>query len=362
MDLYTLDSSTHYRVTVTDVYNSLIWTERWQSYGEFELEIVASPQNKGRFSVGTWVSINESFRVMIVDSTEETYQDGEAVLHVKGKSLESILLDRVVKESNNSGSEEPWSFSGTPTQLANKMFDHICRDGALHPDDVLPNLMPGSLYVPGTIEQTHDSLTWAQKPDILYNAIRDVCERFNLGFRLVSAKNDSKLYFDVYQGNDRTSRQNVLVPVVFDVKLDDYFVTSDFRSVENHKNVAYVHIDEHEYILNDQSIPFGASGFDRRVMLVDGVLSDGQSVQSALISSGRTALAKHKRIRLVDGMFRMPIAYKYDSYYLLGDIVEFRYSNGDSENKRVTEQIFVSDAEGYRSYPTLSAETVDLPS
>jgi hypothetical protein len=43
---------------------------------------------------------------------------------------------------------------------------------------------------------------------------------------------------------------------------------------------------------------------------------------------------------------------------MLGDLVEVRNSDGYSNIKRVTEQIFSDDSEGEKSYPTLSSELV----
>lgn len=40
-------------------------------------------------------------------------------------------------------------------------------------------------------------------------------------------------------------------------------------------------------------------------------------------------------------------------HYELGDIVEMRDNDGAGNYMRVTEQIFVHDSEGERSYPTL---------
>ena len=53
--------------------------------------------------------------------------------------------------------------------------------------------------------------------------------------------------------------------------------------------------------------------------------------------------------------------YKYGVDYGLGDLVELRDSSGNINVMRVTEQIFVSDKEGIRSYPTLTFDMLITP-
>jgi hypothetical protein len=52
MEVYTLDSLLR-RTTVVDVYQSLIWTERWIESGDFQLDIVSTPATRRLFAAGT---------------------------------------------------------------------------------------------------------------------------------------------------------------------------------------------------------------------------------------------------------------------------------------------------------------------
>ena len=59
----------------------------------------------------------------------------------------------------------------------------------------------------------------------------------------------------------------------------------------------------------------------------------------------------------MDGEIRQNSQYVYNRDYYLGDLVEMRNVDGVANQMRVTEQIFVSDKEGERTYPTLAINT-----
>ena len=91
MELYTLDSLFQ-RIDVIDRYQSLIWTERWASWGDFELSIRSTFDTRRRLNVGTMLSLRSSYRIMIVETIEDgSDSEGNATLKVKGRSLEKIL-------------------------------------------------------------------------------------------------------------------------------------------------------------------------------------------------------------------------------------------------------------------------------
>lgn len=106
------------------------------------------------------------------------------------------------------------------------------------------------------------------------------------------------------------------------------------------------------------------NGFDRRVLLVkaDDITDEDPLVASAkMIQKGKEELAKHRRLSAFDGELTNSSKYKYGIDYNLGDLVELRNEDGVTNKMRVTEQIFVSDKEGERSYPTLTLEQFVMP-
>jgi hypothetical protein len=166
----------------------------------------------------------------------------------------------------------------------------------------------------------------------------------------------SQIYWDVYTGSDRTSSQTTLPAVLFTPELDNLQNTKELTSIESAKNVAYVYSPAGFEMVYPVGVDPEVDGFDRRVLVVDAndITVDNPDVPAALIQRGNEALAQAQVYQAFDGEISQNSQYKYGVDYNLGDLVEQRNVDGIANLMRVTEQIFVSDSEGERSYPTLT--------
>lgn len=359
MELYVLDSLLR-RTEVVDKFESLIWTERWQEFGDFELDIFSTRQAREQFKPGNKLAMNLSHRVMQVKTAEDAVDDqGMATLKVKGYSLEKYLEDRVAKDTmSNLVAEPKWIITDKPANVMRIMFSDICRTGNLNASDIIPFLQAGTfLPVPG-IPEPVTNITWQQEIDTLYNALKGIGDLYDLGFRLVRNYDTSQLFFDVYTGDDRTSGQAVFPPVIFAPDFDNLQNTSELSSIENAKDVAYVFSDVGWAMVYPTGVdPALATGFDRHVLLVHATEVDANTVNiaGALDQAGKEALAQNRALSAFDGELNQNSQYVYGRDYNLGDMVELRNKDGVIRDRRVSEQIFVHDAQGERSYPTLMA-------
>jgi hypothetical protein len=359
VEVYVLDSLLR-RTAVFDKFESLIWTERFAEVGDFELDLTSTLANRRAFLHGTQIAINESLRVMKVETVEDaTDADGKAILKVKGYSIEDVLRHRVAKYSMLNTTDEPtWDILAPPADIARTMFDHICRDGALDLADKIPFLQTGSIYPASTLPEPNTVISWNQSPDALYNAIKNVLDPYELGFRLVRDFDSSRLYFDIYAGNDRTSRQTVLAPVIFSENLENIQNTTELTTIADSKNVAYVFSSVGVKVVIAENVDPDVDGFERRVLVVNAsdITADDFDIDGSLYQRGIEELNKNRGQALFDGEVNQYSQYKYGQDYDLGDLVEMRNKDGKVSYKRVTEQIFVSDDNGDRSYPTLYAD------
>lgn len=358
MDVYILDGLLR-RTHVVDKFESLIWTERWQDAGDFELDLKSTLENRTQFLVGTRIAINNSYRVMTVESVEDKTDDsGKQMLMVKGRSLEAILEDRVAKQSMSDLTVNPkWILTGTPGDVAREMFDDICRNTVLDPKDLIPFLQPGTIFPEDTIPETTTPIEWEQAPASLYKAIQEVCTTYDLGFRLVRNFDASQLYFDIYTGHDRTTMQTDVDPVVFATGLDNIENTTEFSSIQKSKNVAYVFSEQGYEIVYGENVDPDAEGFDRRVIVVTATVDENHpNISAVLIQAGEEALLNNRAKELFDGEVNQRTKYTYGVDYEVGDLVEMRNKDGVITYKRVVEQIFVDDSNGERAYPTLALD------
>lgn len=443
MELYILDSRLR-RTAVVDRFESLIWTERYTAWGDFELVIYSTSDSKSLFAAGTRLSMSDSYSVMTVEFVEDKVDsEGRQLLHVSGRSLESLLDERVARNTFADLTTVPkWVLTGTPASIMRQVFNAICRDNVNFEDDEIPFLMPGSIFPPSNIPEPDENITVELDLTTVYNVLKEMGSTYNLGFRLIRNFDESELYFDVYSGNDRTLQQTVLDPVVFSPELDNLTNTSEITSVTDYKNVAYVFHTSGVQVVTADGVNVEIDGFARRVMPVDasditiperpydlttaqqesinaGIalitsleehknalqklldkvklsstdimaisavtssasLTTAQKaditaakdnsvaydptetawLNNALVQKGKAELAKSRSISAFDGELPFQTGYTYELDYQLGDLVEMHSANGVTNHMRVTEQIFVSDGEGERSYPTLIIDLFITP-
>lgn len=357
MDLYVLDGALR-RSIVVDTFQSLVWTERFSSFGDFELQIKSTPETRSIFQNDTWISIRQSKRAMIVETVENGLKDdGSRILTVKGRSLEKLLEDRVAKESLDNLTDSPkWVLTGTPGAILRSVFNSICVDGILDIADIIPFLVTGNPFPEDTIAEFSDDITVEIEPKSLYEFISSVCETYEFGFRLAIDTDLHELYFNIYAGVDRTSLQSEVTPILFSPELDNLQNSTEFKNSQSEKNVAYVFSKYGTNVVFADGVDPLVQGFSRKVLMVNAsdITADTVDVPSALIKSGKEALANAKRQTIFDGEVSNASGLVYGIDYNLGDVVELRNADGEVAYKRVTEFIFSSDSEGDRAYPSLS--------
>lgn len=362
MDIYVLDENLQPAVVV-DTYESAIWTERYSEWGDFEIVSSVTDALDTVFRRGTPLGLPGSKRIMIVETVEEP---GDGMQKFTGRSMEAILDSRVNQPTNISAGNASAvvTRTGTPQSVAKFFFESTCRTNSLVAADNLPFVEAGDLFPAGNIPMPTDSLTYQYAEESLYSAIKGVCDPYELGFVIGRNHGSAKARFQVYTGSDRSGWQKTLPPVIFSPELDTLQSASMITSSANHKNVAYVFAQNGSRIVYGNGADPSTAGIDRRVMLVEAsdiAIAKGAALDQALEVRGKQALAEHRSLSAFDGEIPPSSPYVYGVDYFLGDFVERRNSTGYANKMLVTEQIFVSDAEGDRSYPTLQALDLITP-
>lgn len=364
MELYTLDPL-YRRQEVFDVWKSLIWTERYKDLGDFQLDIVSTNKSRSLLKVGTYLAISDSFYVMKITSTEDDdSSDGERMLTVKGVALETILDDRVAAAALTDTTTTPkWTITDTPTAVMRKIFHDICVTGTLSAQDIIPFVVEGSFLPASTVAEPVDPVTVDIEPMSVLAAIKQIADVWNIGFRLLRHYDTSQIYWEVYTGSDRTSSQTALPAVIFAPELDNLQNTKELIDINGTANVAYVFSPAGFQEVYPVGVDPEVEGFERHVIVVNAtdVTTDAyptpEDVTAILTQKGNEALAQVQTYQAFDGEISQTSKYKYGRDYNLGDIVEQRNTDGVANIMRVTEQIFASDENGERSYPTLTLNT-----
>lgn len=358
MELYTLDALFR-RIHVIDRFISLIWTERFNTFGDFQLDIYSEYDTRSILVPDTYLAMSESNYIMRIESFEDDVDaQGARILIIKGRSMEAILLDRVAKDSTSTLTVSPqWTITNPPATIARKIFHDICVTGILNVGDIIP-CVEGTFLPASTIVEPIDPITVNIKPTTVYDAVAvQLCATWELGMRFLRKDSTGQIYFDIYSGNDRTSGQTALTPIIFAPQLDNLQNTKELTTIDKSKNVAYVFSPNGFEMVYPYSVDPTVEGFERRVLVVDAsdiTSTSVPDVPAALIRRGNDALSAARTYQGFDGEISQNSQYVYGRDYSLGDVVEMQNIDGVANQMRVTEQIFVQDSTGVRSYPTLT--------
>lgn len=364
LEWYTLDDQLR-RDQVIEGFETFIWTERYSSAGDFQIVTKSTYNNRTSLAPGTRIGMEGSTYVMVVDTVDDdTDNDGSRLLNITGSSIENLLNDRVAMPAIANLDETPaWIVEGTPGNIVRQMFHEICVFAVLNANDTFPFFTEGTLLPSGNIPEPADLITVAAPPDTLYNTIKKICDTYGLGFRFVKHGDLGQLYFEVYTGSDRTSAQSVVPAVIFDPELDNLSQVRQLTSTALVKTTAYVFAKNGAVTVNAPTASPDAVGSERRVLFVNSSnTSDaGPDLTAALQQEGLIALSAQRTVYSFDGQLPVSQPYVYGTDYKLGDIVEERNEDGFGNLMMVTEQIFTSDKEGERAFPTLSISLAITP-
>ena len=353
MDLVTLDTNLD-PIAIVDSYSSIIWTDRYFKYGDFELYMAVNEVVLSTVKCDYYLTNPESEHVMIVDGVhiDSDSENGDYVT-ITGKSLESILERRII-----------WGrkvVSGTPQKVIKDLLD----DCIINPSDSKRKI---SNFV---FEESTDPVITGLPPfdaqytgDNLYDVIEAICNDNQIGFKITL--NDSKQFvFKLYAGVDRSYNQTANSFVVFSPSFDNLLNANYMENRSALKTVALV-AGEGEGSDRQYTTVEGSSetGIYRRELFVDArdISSDpGEDGGSTLTTEEYTAQmnqrGKEKLSECVDvssfeGQAETRIMYKYGEDFFTGDIVQFADSYGHEAPARIVEMITSDNEEGLSVYPT----------
>ena len=347
---------------IIEEYESLIWTDRWQTLGDFEMVIESTLQNRIDFTAGRRLDCSFSSHIMVIETVDDGEdEEGNRTLVIKGSSLESILDHRILMGSATGAN---WKYKLTPGAAALKMFKDICIDGIVSSQDILRDTVTTTFGDPGNLTLSPYELELDLPPQPLRPAIENLAKQWDFGYRLVRDKATGLIHFNVYGGSNRTSYavKTTGNAVLFSKNLDNLQNIRRVSTDKDTKNAAYIAGPGNRFIM---LLPYGTApdidSYDRKVLYVDARDIDTTTItniENAMVERGYTAFLDHMATNAFDGEIDQSSSYVYGRDYDLGDIVEMQ-DEGMSYFIRVSEHIYVSDQNGDRSYPTLDLNTMN---
>lgn len=356
MELFIMDEQFKSLYNV-DMFESLIWTERYNGCGNFEfytpinqelLKITKEIQKKMESKLDCYAWLKEADGVMIIEDLEMT-TDTETGNHliVSGRGLESLLERRIV-----------WEQTSLDGNLQNGIL-RLINDAIISPK-IADRKIPNFKFVASTNDDIKALTIRAQYTgDNLYDTALQICNTNGLGFDVI-LDSDNSFSFTLTKGEDRSYDQNKNPYVIFSPKYENIINSDYLESIKTLRNVSLV-AGEGEGLARRTFTVGSASGLTRRELYVDardiqsetseGKISDAE-YNKMLQQRGKEKMEECPYTKVFTGEIEATKTFVYGRDFFKGDIVQIVNEYGMESKVRVSEFVRVFDTTGYRTYPT----------
>ena len=342
------------RIYIMDFYESLIWTDRYFSCGDFELYTTMQSGLLNHIKQGRYLQIRESDHVMIIEKIQITSDiDTGNKLIVTGRSLESLLDRRIIWGQVVVNASIQSAIKGLIT-------DNIISPS--NPKRRIPNFIFQEVSDPA-INAVHIRAQYTG--DNLYDVIQMMCEESGIGFKIIL--NDSgQFVFTLYSGKDRSYNQTENPYVIFSPKFDNMLSGNYMESNSNLKNVTLIAGEGEGKDRKYVSIG-NKEGLERRELFTDARDISSKKEDGAVIPQdeyikqlsrrGIEKLLEHPSIVSFEGQIETKIMFEYGKDFFNGDIVQIANEYGHETQVRILEIVMSENSEGITVYPTFKTLT-----
>lgn len=347
MELLVLNTSFE-SIAVLDTYESLIWTDRYNAYGDFEMFFAMNESFLTFLKEDNYLWLKDSEHTMIIEDIKINADTEEGNhLVVTGRSLESILERRII-----------WGqriFKGNLQNAIQTMLNECIISPAIA-DRKIPNFR----FVASTDPKiTSLKIDNQYTGDDLYTVVKGLCEENNIGFKIVLT-DDNWFEFSLYAGVDRSYDQTENPYVVFSPNFENIINSNYFSSKASYRNVTLV-AGEGEGASRKTTVVGSGTGLGRRELFTDardissdtedGTLSDAE-YYAQLRTRGLKNLADYTVTTAFEGEVEVTRLFKYGEDFYIGDIVQIANEYGNEGSAYISELIISRSEEGFSVYPT----------
>lgn len=337
-------------VYIVDSFKSMIWTDRYNEYGDFEIYLTLTNNSDilKYLKEDYYLWLKESEHCMIIEdlAVDSDTEDGNHLI-VTGRSLESILERRII-----------WGQKVLTGNLQDAI-ETLLNESIISPS-ITERKIDNFIFEPSTDPRVTELTIDAQfTGNNLYDVIKKLCQSNNLGFKIVLNDNN-QFVFSLYAGADRSYNQNANPWVVFSPGFENIINSNYFTSKANLKNVTLV-AGEGEGASRKTTTVGSGSGLNRRELFTDardissdvdgGTLTNEQYIKK-LKARGIEKLSEHIVKTAFEGEVEATRLFKYGEDFFIGDIVQIANEYGHEGRAYISELIISQNEDGISVYPT----------
>lgn len=356
MELIVVDNLTMRNIAIVDVFQSLIWTERYFKCGDFEICTGATTENIELLKHGRYLILKGSDQVMVIEEVQIDcdLEAGQRLL-VSGRSLESLLDRRII-----------WDQTTVDSKIQTAVLK-LLNENAINPANA-------NRKIPGLIFETSsdtrlDAIKVANQftGTNLYEAIQVMCEAAGVGFE-IRLNETYQFVFRLYVGQDRSYDQFENPYVIFSPKFENLSESNYLESTKIMKTVALVGGEGEGSERRKLEVPVDSGAgtlLDRREMFVDArdisskVYENdtereltAEEYNAQLSQRGKEYLKENEFVKAFEGSVEALQGFRYGTEFTKGDIVQITNEFNLQAVARITEVVRSETVTGYTIYPT----------
>lgn len=335
-------------VAVVDTFKSLIWTDRYKAFGDFEIYMSMEFEILNHLREDYYLWLTESEHCMIIENLaiDSDAEEGNYIT-ITGRSLESLLERRII-----------WGQKVVKGNL----------------QDAIKELITESIVKPTIVDRKIDNFIFQASSDTkitsltvdtqftgddLYTVVTRLCEANDVGYK-ITLNSDNQFVFCLYAGLDRSYEQIENPYVIFSPKFDNIINSNYYTSNANLKNVTLV-AGEGEGSSRKTAVVGSGLGVNRRELFTDardissdvdgGTLTPAQYT-TLLEARGKENLSEFTVKTAFEGEVEATSLFKYGEDFFIGDIVQVANEYGHEGRAYISELIVSQSSDGISVYPT----------
>lgn len=316
-----------------DDYESLMWTRKWHKPDSFEFRINVNKQNTQHLQKDN-IIVFGGYKGVVKHREIDT--EDEETIHIKGKSLSSILGKRITIPPPG----QAYDVVNSNVEAVMKAYVMNNCIFPIDPKRIIPNLILGTNCDRG------ENLRYQTRLKQLDEELEKISIVSGLGWYIDLDYNNQTLIFDVKEGKDLTATQLTNNPVLFSIDFDNIKSQSYIDSDFNYKNVGYVGGQGEGVDRIIKEVGDNKTGLDRIETFIDARdIDDNLDLESR----GKLKLAEMARLQSFESEIVPYSNFKYKEDWDLGDIVTIQNKKWNiTLDSRITEVTEIYEQDGFR--------------
>lgn len=362
MNLYVYNKSMQL-VGIVDRYIALIWTDRYDECGDFELTIDNNADYKKFLIQDYYVRTDYSDRWAIIEKIEaNTSEDMEIQMIYSGRTVECFLERRIVLKKTTFGEAPKDENSNTVKVNMQESFEKLMNENVINPAESNRKISNIAFAKSSDTAVTKVEIQEEFQGEKIFDILSDFCTDNHLGFKM-TLNSANKFVLTMYSGKDRTISTNTSDYVIFSPMYDNMRSSDYYTSKEKFANYMYVRVNSDDgenftliEVCNQKKTP---TGLDRRevqeeksTFVKDGEQENKVNEEKIKTRALRMLDFDYKMETAFDGEIVPNIMYEYRKDYNVGDKVQFQDYFGNNSRVWISEITISFEEEGLSIVPT----------